>query len=53
MKDQKIPNFDLEEMKTKGQQYFNKMRKGYLERDYQQLTERELFPPSFKIVDSI
>jgi len=53
MKDQKIPNFDLEEIKTKGQQYFNKMRKGYLERDYQQLTERELFTPSFKIVDSI
>jgi 5-methylthioadenosine/S-adenosylhomocysteine deaminase len=53
MEDQKIPNLDLEEMKIKGQQYFNKMRKGYLERDYQQLTERELFTPSFKIVDSI
>ncbi|WP_223587925.1 amidohydrolase family protein [Neobacillus bataviensis] len=53
MKDQKIPNLDLEEIKTKGQKYFNKMRKGYLERDYQRLQENELFPPSFKVVDSI
>ncbi|MGG1674926.1 amidohydrolase family protein [Neobacillus sp. NRS-1170] len=53
MKDQKIPNLDLEEIKIKGQQYFHKMKKGYLERDYQQLQENELFPPSFKVVDSI
>ncbi|MDN3017015.1 amidohydrolase family protein [Paenibacillus sp. BSR1-1] len=53
MKDQKIPNLDLDKIKTKGQQYFNKMRKGYLERDYQRLEENELFPPSFKVVDSI
>ncbi|MEH7333156.1 amidohydrolase family protein [Neobacillus drentensis] len=53
MKDQKIPNLDLEEIKIKGQQYFHKMKKGYLERDYQQLQEYELFPPSFKVVDSI
>lgn len=53
MKDQRIPNLDLDEIKLKGQRYFNKMRKGYLERDYQQLQETELFPPSFKIVDSI
>jgi 5-methylthioadenosine/S-adenosylhomocysteine deaminase len=53
MKDQKIPNLDLEEMKQKGQKYFAKMRKGYLERDYQHLSENELFPPSFKFVDTI
>jgi cytosine/adenosine deaminase-related metal-dependent hydrolase len=53
MKDQKIPNLDLDEIKTKGQKYFNKMRKGYLERDYQQLLENELLPPSFRIVESI
>ncbi|KAB2328642.1 amidohydrolase family protein [Cytobacillus depressus] len=53
MKDRKIPNLDLEEIKIKGQKYFNKMRKGYLERDYKQLPENELLPPSFKIVDSI
>ncbi|WHY01961.1 amidohydrolase family protein [Neobacillus sp. DY30] len=53
MKDRVIPNLDLEELKTKGQKYFNKMRKGYLERDYQQLPENELLPSSYKIVDFI
>jgi 5-methylthioadenosine/S-adenosylhomocysteine deaminase len=53
MKDRQIPNLDLEEIKHKGQKYFNKMRKGYLERDYQQLPEKELFPSSFKVVGSI
>jgi cytosine/adenosine deaminase-related metal-dependent hydrolase len=53
MKDQKIPNLDLDEIKKKGQKYFNKMRKGYLERDYQQLPEKELFPSSFRIVESL
>jgi 5-methylthioadenosine/S-adenosylhomocysteine deaminase len=51
MKDQKIPNLDIEEIKSKGQKYFEKMRKGYMERDYQQLPENELFPPSFKLVE--
>ncbi|MBV7505523.1 amidohydrolase family protein [Bacillus sp. sid0103] len=50
MKDRVIPNLDLKEIKSKGQKYFNKMRKGYLERDYQQLPENELLPPSFKKV---
>ncbi|MDM5293129.1 amidohydrolase family protein [Peribacillus simplex] len=53
MKDQKIPNLDLKEIKYKGQKYFDKMRRGYLERDYQKLPEKELFKPSFKIVESI
>jgi hypothetical protein len=53
MKDRVIPNLDLEEIKSKGQKYFNKMKKGYLERDYQQLPENELLPSSFKIVDFI
>ncbi|MEH6993889.1 amidohydrolase family protein [Neobacillus drentensis] len=53
MKDRVIPNLDLEEIKSKGQKYFNKMKKGYLERDYQQLPEKELLPSSFKIVDFI
>jgi cytosine/adenosine deaminase-related metal-dependent hydrolase len=53
MKDQRIPNLDLEEIKDKGQIYFDKMKKGYLERDYQELSKNELFPPSFKIVESI
>jgi 5-methylthioadenosine/S-adenosylhomocysteine deaminase len=53
MKDRLIPNINFDEIKQKGQQYFNKMRKGYLERDYQQLPENELFQPSFKRVESI
>lgn len=53
MKDRVIPNLDLEKLKSKGQKYFNKMKKGYLERDYQQLPENELLPSSFKIVDLI
>ncbi|MFD1781018.1 amidohydrolase family protein [Fredinandcohnia salidurans] len=53
MKDQKVPGLDLEEVKQKGQQYFNKMRKGYLERDYQHLEESELLSSSFKVVESI
>lgn len=53
MQDRKIPGLDLEEIKSKGQKYFNKMRKGYLERDYQQLPENELLPSSFKIVDFV
>jgi 5-methylthioadenosine/S-adenosylhomocysteine deaminase len=53
MKDRVIPNLDLEEIKSKGQKYFNKMKNGYLERDYQQLPENELLPSSFKKVDFI
>ncbi|MEY9869238.1 5-methylthioadenosine/S-adenosylhomocysteine deaminase [Peribacillus sp. B2I2] len=53
MKDQKIPNLDLMEIKYKGQKYFDKMRRGFMERDYQKLPEKELFKPSFKVVESI
>jgi 5-methylthioadenosine/S-adenosylhomocysteine deaminase len=53
MKDRVIHNLDLEEIRSKGQKYFNKMRNGYLERDYQQLPENELLPSSFKKVDFI
>ncbi|QCJ42214.1 ethylammeline chlorohydrolase [Bacillus sp. S3] len=53
MRDQKIPSLDLEKIKTNGQKYFNKMRKGYFERDYQQIPKNELFTSSFRMVDSI
>ncbi|WMX54964.1 amidohydrolase family protein [Peribacillus sp. R9-11] len=53
MENQNIPNLDMEVIKDKGQKYFNKMRRGYMERDYQQLSEKELFQPSFKVVESI
>ncbi|WP_026584123.1 amidohydrolase family protein [Bacillus sp. J33] len=53
MKDRKIPNLDLEEIKNKGQKYFEKMRKGYMKRDYQRLPEKELLKTSFRLADSI
>lgn len=53
MKDQQIPNLNLEEVKEKGQVYFEKMRKGYMARDYQQLPEHELFKPSFQFAEFI
>jgi hypothetical protein len=49
MKDRLIPGLDLEEIKAKGQRYFEKMKLGYVERDYQQLGEEELFTPSFRV----
>ncbi|MGO0058867.1 amidohydrolase family protein [Brevibacillus fluminis] len=50
MKDRLIPGVDLADIKRKGQAYFEKMRAGYLERDYQQLPADELFAPSFRTV---
>ncbi|GED69548.1 ethylammeline chlorohydrolase [Brevibacillus reuszeri] len=50
MKDRELPGVDLEEVKAKGQRYFDKMRLGYVERDYQQLGAEELFTPSFRVV---
>lgn len=49
MKDRKIEGVDLEELKAKGQKYYNKMKMGYMERDYKHLSENEIFRPSFKI----
>lgn len=49
MKDRQIPGLNLQEVKEKGQRYFEKMRLGYVERDYQQLGEEELFVPSFPV----
>lgn len=53
MRDQQIPNIDLKEIKRKGQVYFEKMKRAYLERDYQKLPKKSLFNPSFPIVDSL
>jgi len=53
MKDRLIPNIDLVEVRIKGQKYFDKMRLGYLERDYQHLPADELFAPSFTIVERL
>jgi 5-methylthioadenosine/S-adenosylhomocysteine deaminase len=51
MKDRIIPGVDLEEIRIKGQKYFDKMKLGYLERDYQHLPQDELFKPSFRIIE--
>lgn len=53
MKDQMIPGLDLKEMNNKAQKYFNRMRSGYMERDYQKHPEQQLFKPSFKMVESV
>lgn len=50
MQDRKIPGIDLEELKLKGQRYFNKRKRSYMERDYQQLSESEIFKPTFKMI---
>ncbi|WZL72544.1 amidohydrolase family protein [Clostridiaceae bacterium 35-E11] len=51
MENRIIPNIDLEEIRIKGQKYFNKMRLGYIERDYQHLLEKELFQSSFHVIE--
>ena len=53
MRDQQIPNVDLKEIQRKGQGYFEKMKRAYLERDYQKLPEQALFNSSFPLVDSL
>lgn len=50
MKDRKLDGVDLEELKVKGQIYYDKMKYGYMERDYQHLPENEIFRPSYKII---
>lgn len=48
MKDRKIEGIDTSEMKEKAQKYYNKMKLGYMERDYIHLPKDEIFKPSFK-----
>lgn len=50
MKDRKIDGIDLCEMKEKGQRYYDKMKMGYIERDYRSLQMDEIFMPSFKTI---
>lgn len=49
MKDREIPGLDLAELKRKGQEYYDRMKLGYLERDYKHLPKEELFRPSFPV----
>lgn len=48
MKDREIEGIDLKELKAKGQEYYNRMKPGYMERDYKHLPEEEIFRPSFR-----
>lgn len=48
LKDRKIKGVDLDYLKERGQKYYNKMKLGYIERDYQSLPQEKLFKPSFK-----
>ena len=45
MKDRKIEGVDLKELKERGQQYYDKMKQGYRERDYRHLPDDVLFKP--------
>lgn len=49
MKDRKLEGIDLGDLKQRGQEYYDRMKRGYLERDYRHLPEEELFRPSFPV----
>ncbi len=51
MEDGVIPGVNQQELHQKGQDYFDKMRAAYTQRDYKQRPADELFPPVFKTVD--
>ena len=51
MQDRKIEGIDFDWLQQKGQAYFEKMRLGYCERDYQHLPQDELFPSSFRLIE--
>jgi 8-oxoguanine deaminase len=50
VKNGQIPSLDAEEMRRRGQAWFEKMKAHYAERDYLGRTTEELFPPSFRTV---
>lgn len=47
MWDRVIPGIDETALKSRAQEYFNKLRHGYKERDYKGLDADEMFPLSF------
>jgi cytosine/adenosine deaminase-related metal-dependent hydrolase len=48
MQDRKIPGIDVDAMREQAQNYFEKMKNAYSERDYLQRPVDTLFPPSFR-----
>lgn len=51
MKDRKLPGIDLNELKSKAQAYYDKMRLTYMERSYIKMSEEEFYEPSFKTIE--
>jgi 5-methylthioadenosine/S-adenosylhomocysteine deaminase len=51
MKDRKIEGIDFDELQKQGQAYYDKMKLGYCERDYQHLPQEKLFPSSFQVIE--
>ena len=48
MKDQKVLGVDTDELKERGQIYYDKMKLGYMERDGFHLPAEEIFRPSYR-----
>lgn len=48
MEDRQLEGIDLDALKKEGQRYYDKMKLGYMERDYKQLPKEQLFRPSFR-----
>ena len=51
MQDYRIPGVDEQDLRQKGQKYFDKMRAAYSRRDFKRRPTQELFPPVYKIVE--
>jgi 5-methylthioadenosine/S-adenosylhomocysteine deaminase len=51
MDDRKIDGIDFNDLQLRGQAYYDKMKLGYCQRDYQHLPKDKLFPPSFQIIE--
>jgi 5-methylthioadenosine/S-adenosylhomocysteine deaminase len=51
MNDRKIEGIDFDALQQQGQAYYDKMKLGYCERDYQHLPQEKLFPPSFQMIE--
>ncbi len=49
MQNREIPGVNLETLQNKAQAYYNKMKPGYLERDFLHHSSDELFLPSFPL----
>lgn len=50
MKDRQIEGLDLKKLKEKAQDYYDRMKPGYMERDYRHLPEEKIFRPSYRVV---